>query len=771
MRKRLVVFVIIILSGTYIYAQTSVDPLMTTKWQTFQWPLNAAYPTCGPDVYGVVNGHMGNSCGPTAIAKMLHYHKHPVNGSGSHQLTDQDGLYYHADFENTYYEWKDMKDDFASNATESSYMPTALLILHAFVLMEDPYQTGRSLADVNLMLKKYMRYDQGSYVAYRFDYTREEYIALLKNELDEGRPLLIESWTSTSPPPGSGGNHEGHYWNIDGYDEQDRFHIVWNCGDYDAWFDIEDIQDIQHGINAHYLWALIGFKPDNTQRVVSLTSPVDNYMLEINQPLSISWEARNLENIHIDFTYDGAEWITIAEGLPGNQSVFEWSGPTTYTKSAAFRFRDANNKNYDFVYKGFEVYETKGLDFVTPVSNDSYEIGTDICVSWLYDGVYKLKLEYKESGSENWILIQDGIKANQKFWSWSKKLDPGCVFDLKLSNEGQEFVSIAESMTISTTEQTGGPYKPDVNSVLLMHFDKNLNEVANGVIVSPYGVNPDWEYSAPGKGSAALFDHSEAGYKNMLVIPHQAYLSFQSSFTIDFWFNIRSWSKTTNNKPVILTKPVFSIYSNYSLEGDSDKGTVLFRTRTNHGPLSVSCTEGIIVPGIWYHVAMIHEAETQELRLLIHNSKKERIDSQLVSYSEGFRLEISESDLYVGGDPARGDNFDGMVDELRISRGVREFDAVWSDIQKVRFSGEWSLKIFPNPASGITYIDFSIESAKYWSLSMMDVSGRQVFFSSSDLREGSASGFQIDLRSLRPGIYWILAVVDGQTKGKKLVVY
>lgn len=170
-------------------------------------------------------------------------------------MTDEFGKAHSFNFDNTFFKWNLMRDEFSSSASAEDYMPTAELVYDAYGMMEDPPNSGRSLYDVCSMLKEHMRFSSSAQVAYRFDYSRRDYIDLLKSELDAGRPLLIESWSSDSNPPGSGGNHSGHYWNIDGYDDQDRFHVVWNNAFWQAWIDIDGMDSPDY--DAYYIWALI----------------------------------------------------------------------------------------------------------------------------------------------------------------------------------------------------------------------------------------------------------------------------------------------------------------------------------------------------------------------------------------------------------------------------------------------------------------------------------------------------------------------------------
>ncbi len=755
------VFVSFIFSNSYAQKPV-VGPLMTSTWQTFQWPLNAAFPTCSDDTYGAVNGHLGNSCGPTAIAKLLHYHRHPVHGEGVYSMTDEFGIYHSINFENTYYKWNLMRDGFTSSASADIYMPTAELVYHAYGLMEDPLNTGRSLYDVCNMLKKHMRYNSAAYVAYRFDYTTEEYVNLLKSELDAGRPLLIESWTENSTPPGESGNHAGHYWNIDGYDDQDRFHIVLNV-DYDeGWYPIDGV--ILPDFDAYYIWALIQAKPDNTGKKFAFTQPAEGYMFKIGEGIDLTWEHQNIENVHIDFSYNGTDWITIGEDISAASGSLNWDGPTQSSRNASIRVRDAGNEYYDYYFDGYETYDQEKLSLVTPGNTEKYQNGTKVCLAWEYDGVHELKFECKESDSDDWQMVERSIPAKDRFKIWPLPAGSGRSYDFRLSTTDDSFVVLSENVLVVSEEQTGGPYKTDYESMFLMHFDNNLDEECSQLESIVEGVEPTFDYSAPGKGAALCFDNSDRINQSALVIPHEDYLSMRGSYTVDLWFKINSWDIIATNKPLLVAMPYGGVKSNYSLSAMASRGSLIFRSNTTAGEIVVESSQGIIVPGVWYHAAIIHDQTTREMKLLVHNARKERIDEQTGSYPDGAGLVTGTYDLLIGKKTTLTSYLDGCVDELRISRSVRDFNANWTGVEELVVENE--IRIYPNPTSDMLHIELP-DGLRVTGCRLHDIVGK-VVMGFTDTHKGRVRTYNVS--GLSAGLYWLVVETEDGRYSEKVVI-
>ncbi|MFA5218662.1 MAG: C10 family peptidase [Bacteroidales bacterium] len=773
MRLRKISFLVIVLALLPFYtskAQVVVGPLMTSTWKSFEWPLNAAFPEAGYDVYGVVNGHMGNSCGPTAIAKLLHYHRHPVHGRGSHQFTDEYGLSYSANFEGTYYEWALMKDQFSDDATHEEYWPTAILMLHSFIMMEDPYNTGRSIEDICRLLKKYMRYAPSAYVAYRFDYSREDYIQLLKDELDAGRPLLIESWTSDSNPPGSGGSHAGHYWNIDGYDAQNHFHISYNNGDFDAWLDIDSIQVPSLEIDAHFIWALIDAKPDSSEKTFSLTMPEDNRMLKMGEPANLTWTCQNIPTVHLDFSYNGIDWIQIGENIPTEPLNWVWDGPTEASRDASLRVRDAANANYEYYYNGFQTYEKEQITLHSPLGPDTFEAGTDLCIAWESDGIQIVKLEYKESQSSDWTMINENLPGQQFFTIWEMPSTVGRTYQLRLSNPDGSIISQTDGIQISGDPQTGGPHKRDSHTVLLMHFDQNLVEEVTQPAVVTKGSAPAYAFSAPGKGAALYLDNAVRGNNSYIQVSNFDALNMRGSFTVDFWLKVNSWDASHNTRPAILVKPSSSTQANYSLTGNGVSGTITFSVRTSFGNCSVESSPERIQPGRWYHVAMIHEVETRQLTLLVHNQQKERIDEQTTNYQENATLTIGNYNLSIGQNVPGYSYFNGCIDELRISRIAREFDSEWSGIPDKKTQLK-ELVFYPNPASDNITVGPLKPGFIPSRIQFINLSGQIIDYTLPQATKNQNNHLIINTAQLPTGLYWVLLSNETEQVGGKLLIY
>ena len=240
-----------------IFAQ--VDPLVNNNWQTYQWPYNAYYPesTTG------INGHMGNGCWITAMSRVIHYWQFPKNGNTTLDFTDYEGYYWYCNYEELDLDYSLMPYELSENATPDEYDQTAKLF-YACGAIGASVKVGweGGIDSLTRVLPYYLNFDTTATVIHRWDYTKDEWIALFKNELNNGRPILIGGRTEDSPAPWEPGSYEGHFFVCDGYNAEDKFYINYSFGGIYGYYDIDSMD-----MFPSYHEALINLKPGSNSGV------------------------------------------------------------------------------------------------------------------------------------------------------------------------------------------------------------------------------------------------------------------------------------------------------------------------------------------------------------------------------------------------------------------------------------------------------------------------------------------------------------------------
>ena len=193
----------------------TIAPLLTEKWHQ-----GCLYNNLCPTMSGPCE-HAQAGCVAVAMGQIMHYWGYPTTGWGSHSYYNSN-VTLSANFGNTTYQWSLMPDSLTDNSSDAEIEAVATLLYHCGVAVEMRYSVNGSTANLNNALDAMMRYfDYARHpkLENKNNYNDEEWKALLKNNLDQQRPILY-----------SGNGSASHAFVCDGYDENDLFHFNWGWG-------------------------------------------------------------------------------------------------------------------------------------------------------------------------------------------------------------------------------------------------------------------------------------------------------------------------------------------------------------------------------------------------------------------------------------------------------------------------------------------------------------------------------------------------------------
>ena len=290
-------------------AATVVGPLIETKWDQGS-PYNNLCPGTGSD-----KAYTG--CVATAMAQIMNYWEWPVNGTGSHSYKPLDPnstwgasskrytSTLSANFGNTTYDWANMRDKYTyisrfsgqyteyATVTDDEKTAVATLMYHVGVACEMMYGNdddgGSGTYTLNYgdwsddqsiqsAIVKYFKYKKSGLTGYMRDgytygrttyyekWNDEDWTAMVKAELDKGRPILYGG----GDEDGSG----GHSFICDGYNSNDYFHFNWGWSGYnDGLFKLSSLTLGSGGAGggsfefSYNQDVLIGIEPDRPEGI------------------------------------------------------------------------------------------------------------------------------------------------------------------------------------------------------------------------------------------------------------------------------------------------------------------------------------------------------------------------------------------------------------------------------------------------------------------------------------------------------------------------
>ncbi len=211
-----------------IKASTPVVQLETAQWNQTS-PYNLLCPT--------INGQPTyTGCMATALAIVMRYHQWPEKGIGilPGYQTETSNIYVpdlpleHA------YDWSNMLLEYPSSGySQPEATAAATLMYDCSVMLQADfcpvggYGTGAYINNIPSHLITYMGYDKNIRIIVRDNYNTSEWKTLMHGELDNNRPVFYAGFGSSSM---------GHAFILDGYTDQEYYHVNWgwggNCNGY-----------------------------------------------------------------------------------------------------------------------------------------------------------------------------------------------------------------------------------------------------------------------------------------------------------------------------------------------------------------------------------------------------------------------------------------------------------------------------------------------------------------------------------------------------------
>ena len=233
--------------------ERSAGPLLTEKWHQ-----GCLYNSLCPTMQGPC-GHAEVGCVAVAMGQIMHYWRYPATGWGSHSYSNA-GTTLSADFGNTSYEWDLMPDSLTDQSSQAEVDALSTMLFHCGVAVNMNYTSSGSTAILNDALIRYFNYSRHLRKESRSVHSDEEWIALLKQCLDQQRPIYC-----------SGFGDAGHAFVCDGYDDNNLFHFNWGWGgSANGYFTFGNLNPNGHNFN-NGNYAILDIVPQSEPCLVSAT--------------------------------------------------------------------------------------------------------------------------------------------------------------------------------------------------------------------------------------------------------------------------------------------------------------------------------------------------------------------------------------------------------------------------------------------------------------------------------------------------------------------
>lgn len=284
----------------------SVAPLLTTKWDQGR-PYNNKIP------------NYATGCVATGTAQVMNFWKYPAHGIGSH--TNGYFPQYSADFENTTYDWVNMKDEYGGKYDTQAEVEAVSTLMYQLGVATDmrwakaSEGSGTPNMYAGHALINYFGYNKNLYAEERDCLSLGAWKALIIDQLQTGHPLCYAGM-------GRNAGEAGHFFVLDGYDaENGLFHFNWGwSGLYDGYFNISALEPGTGGTGAgsgnfnYDQQVFINVQPTETGEYVAHFDAKEILPPENTHKSKVLISVDNLQNNAINFKGNAGLALYNAEG-------------------------------------------------------------------------------------------------------------------------------------------------------------------------------------------------------------------------------------------------------------------------------------------------------------------------------------------------------------------------------------------------------------------------------------------------------------------------
>lgn len=217
-------------------ARSPIAPLIQTRWDQGA-PYNLNTPVKSEE-------HTATGCVATSMAQLMYYYRWPkLETEAVPGYTTRTNKFALDALPSTTFDWKNMQLTYASSTDLDIPANAAVAQLMQYcgwaLQMNYDVQSSAYNVCIPVALKKYFGYADTDDWLQRKDYSYEEWIELIYEELAAHRPVIYGGQSA-------GG---GHSFVCDGYDLDDYFHINWGWGgSSDGYFRLTLLSPYEQGI-------------------------------------------------------------------------------------------------------------------------------------------------------------------------------------------------------------------------------------------------------------------------------------------------------------------------------------------------------------------------------------------------------------------------------------------------------------------------------------------------------------------------------------------
>lgn len=151
-----------------------------------------------------------------------------------------------------------------------------------------------------------------------------------------------------------------------------------------------------------------------------VTSPNGGENWEAGTTHNITWSAVNVTNIKIEYSSDnGSTWNIITSSIAASLGTYSWTIPNISSASSLVRITSLTDSTVKDVSDGtFVISLIPKITVTSPNGGETWQGKTSHNITWTFQNVSKVKIEYTLNNGTTWIKIADSVSASSLSYTW-----------------------------------------------------------------------------------------------------------------------------------------------------------------------------------------------------------------------------------------------------------------------------------------------------------------------------------------------------------------
>ncbi|MFC1651004.1 leucine-rich repeat domain-containing protein [Candidatus Latescibacterota bacterium] len=220
---------------------------------------------------------------------------------------------------------------------------------------------------------------------------------------------------------------------------------------------------------------------------LTLTSRIGGENLSVGETYNITWNSYSISNIDIKYSTDsGSTWKNIQSSVSAAGGSYTWSIPADYSDDCKIMIADSSDSSiFESSTGAFSILSNEFITITSPKFGDRWTAQSTKEITWEFNGVLNVKIEYSSDNGTTWQSIIASTPAASGSYGWSVPDTEAsqCIVRITdtansdISDDSDRFEIIKPELTISHEPLTSAQENDTITFTAVISSEDTVESV------------------------------------------------------------------------------------------------------------------------------------------------------------------------------------------------------------------------------------------------------------------------------------------------------